>query len=385
MKDNNQQDYEQMSVGSGDAPNPNSLINRKRYKSPINKKKLSFILLFLIIIFLGIFFIINTYYIYSLSDQNDELQKEINLLIEKEKMLKSKNIKLNNKKEILIKENNFIINKINKTKEKNEIIIEKNKKFKKGISEKEKTIKKYENEINNSKNKLISIINKENSLREKIKDCKIQIKNIESKIEELSKNENININLVDLKEKKKEEKIEENNLIEESNPNLKSRINSKIIVDPRHLIILDSWFQKDLKYKLLYRASEDGYSAKIFHDKVDNYKNTLIIIKDANNFVFGGFTRKSWDGNKIYKKDKNAIIFNLEKEQYFKINNDRCAIFCDPDNLAIFGEGDLYLGSEGVKSFFPKTYGNSMENKENAFTLGFKKLIPLEIEVFQLS
>ena len=28
MKDNNQQDYEQMSVGSGDAPNPNSLILR---------------------------------------------------------------------------------------------------------------------------------------------------------------------------------------------------------------------------------------------------------------------------------------------------------------------------------------------------------------------
>ena len=54
-------------------------------------------------------------------------------------------------------------------------------------------------------------------------------------------------------------------------------------------------------------------------------------------------------------------------------------------NLAIFGKGDLYLGVEGIKSFFPKSYGDPLENKENELTLGYKKLIPLEIEVFQLS
>ena len=149
--------------------------------------------------------------------------------------------------------------------------------------------------------------------------------------------------------------------------------------------MLDNWFNKELKYKLLYRASEESYSSIYFHNKVDKYKNTLIIIKDVNNMIYGGYTRKSWDGNKIYKSDKNAIIFNLEKEKYYKINNERYAIFCDPDNLAIFGEGDLILGSEGIKSFFPKTYGNSLENKENEFTSGYRRLIPLEIEVFQIS
>ena len=53
--------------------------------------------------------------------------------------------------------------------------------------------------------------------------------------------------------------------------------------------------------------------------------------------------------------------------------------------IAIFGKGDLYLGVEGIKSFFPKSYGDPLENKENELTLGYKKLIPLEIEVFQLS
>ena len=148
---------------------------------------------------------------------------------------------------------------------------------------------------------------------------------------------------------------------------------------------MDKWFKKELKYKLLYRASEDGYSPKIFHDKVDNFKNNLILIKDANNFIYGGFTRKTWDGNKLYKNDKNAIVFNLNKEKYYKIKNEKNAIFCDPDNLAIFGEEDIYIGAKGIKSFFPKNYGNISENKENELVLGFKKLIPLEIEVFQLS
>ena len=171
----------------------------------------------------------------------------------------------------------------------------------------------------------------------------------------------------------------------ELEPELISRINSKILVKLNYLYLLDKWFLKELKYKLLYRASEEGYSPKIFHNKVDKFKNNLILIKDANNFVYGGFTRNTWDGNKIYKKDKNAIVFNLDNEIYYKIKDNNYSIFCDPENLAIFGKGDIYLGVEGVKSFFPKSYGNALENKENELTLGYIKLIPLEIEVFQLS
>ena len=186
------------------------------------------------------------------------------------------------------------------------------------------------------------------------------------------------------KEEKKENKENEKNLIE-SNPNLKSRINSKIIFDPNQLNLLDKWFKKELKYKLIYRATEDGYSPIIFHNKVDNFKNNLILIKDVNNFIYGGFTRKTWDGNKIYKEDKNAIVFNLEKEKYYKIKDEKYAIFCDPNNLAIFGEGDIYLGLDGIKSDFPKIYGDISENKENELTFGYTKLTPLEIEVFQLN
>ena len=387
MEDNNTENYEELSVGSGDAPNPNSFIAKKNFKTPIKKRKISFVLLLLIIIGLGIFFIIKSSYISSLSEQNEELQKEINSLSKNEENLKNQNYKLIIKKESLLKDNNSINEQINKIKEKNMEIEINNNKMTKGLSERKSIIKDYELKIENLKNELINLINKENNMRIKINSCNKQIKALETKIDELENNIT-NIDYKDLKERKKEEKkfIKNNEInLDEINLNVKSRINSKIIFEPKYLYLLDRWFEKELKYELLYRASEEGYSPRIFHNKVDNIKNTLLLIKDINNFIYGGFTRKTWDGNKIYKNDKNAIVFNLEKEIYYKIKNEKYAIFCDPDNLAIFGEGDIYLGEEGVKSFFPKNYGDISENKEYELTLGYKKLIPLEIEVFKLS
>ena len=393
MKQDNLDYYEELSVGSGDAPIPDSFMSKKKFKKPINKRKISFILL-LIIIGLAIFFIIKTAFVSSLSEQNNELQNEINSLSKKEEKLKSTINKINDKKEFLIIDNNNLNQKINEIKEKNKEINENNNIMIKEIREKDKTIKNYEDKINDSKNKLTNLIYKENNIREKINSCNNQIKSLQLKIEELSKNlkdKNLNMNNIDYKEIKEQKKVEkrinkyiENNL-NEINPNVKSRINSKIIVDPNHLNLLDKWFKKELKYKLLYRASEDGYSPKIFHNKVDNFKNNLILIKDVNNFIYGGFTRKTWEGNKVYKNDKNAIVFNLDKEKYYKIKNENYAIFCDPDNLAIFGEQDIYIGAKGIKSIFPKNYGSVSENKENELVLGYKKLNPLEIEVFQLN
>ena len=183
-------------------------------------------------------------------------------------------------------------------------------------------------------------------------------------------------------DKKKEN---EDNNSDEPNQNVKSRIDSKIIIDPKHLELLDKWFNKELNYKLLYRATEEQYSAKTFHSKVDEFKNTIIFIKDINNFIFGGFTRKTWDGTRIFKRDQNAIVFNLDKEIYYKINDASHAIFCDPEYLAIFGEGDIYLGPKSVESSFPKTYGTLSENKQFDLTMGYNKLTPVEMEVFQLS
>ena len=50
----------------------------------------------------------------------------------------------------------------------------------------------------------------------------------------------------------------------------------------------------DYKWKLLYRASEHGYSAKSFHECCDDQGPTLVIIKSSGSWIFGGYTTRSW-------------------------------------------------------------------------------------------
>ena len=62
---------------------------------------------------------------------------------------------------------------------------------------------------------------------------------------------------------------------------------------------LKKWFG-DYQWKLLYRASEHGYSAESFHKCCDNKGLTLIVIKSSGGWIFGVYTTQSWSGDRIY-------------------------------------------------------------------------------------
>ncbi len=57
---------------------------------------------------------------------------------------------------------------------------------------------------------------------------------------------------------------------------------------------LREWLGNDYKWKLIYRASEHGYSAKSFHECCDDKGPTLIVIKSSGGWIFGGYTTRSW-------------------------------------------------------------------------------------------
>ena len=46
---------------------------------------------------------------------------------------------------------------------------------------------------------------------------------------------------------------------------------------------------------LIYRGSEDGFTAAVFHKKCDQKGPTLIIIKSDKGKIFGGFTDIDWN------------------------------------------------------------------------------------------
>ena len=72
------------------------------------------------------------------------------------------------------------------------------------------------------------------------------------------------------------------------------------LVNKRYDNILREWLGNDYKWKLLYRASEHGYTAGSFHECCDDKGPTLIVIKSSGGWIFGGYTTQSWRGRGIY-------------------------------------------------------------------------------------
>ena len=76
--------------------------------------------------------------------------------------------------------------------------------------------------------------------------------------------------------------------------------------------ILREWLGNDYAMKLIYRASEHGYTAKSFHNYCDDKGPTLIIIKSIEGWIFEGYTTQSWSGDGI---DNDMIIIYIKMKK----------------------------------------------------------------------
>ena len=75
---------------------------------------------------------------------------------------------------------------------------------------------------------------------------------------------------------------------------------SIILTNEEHQRTLKGWLPTDLKgeWRLLFRASRDGFAGQTFHSKCDNKGPTVTVVKSGAN-VFGGFTEISWTAGNI--------------------------------------------------------------------------------------
>ncbi len=74
---------------------------------------------------------------------------------------------------------------------------------------------------------------------------------------------------------------------------------SKIIVDTQYDNYLKEWLGV-YKWKLIYRSSKNGFTAKSFHKYCNYYSPTLVVIKSRDGWIFGGYTTQLWNGCSIY-------------------------------------------------------------------------------------
>ena len=123
-------------------------------------------------------------------------------------------------------------------------------------------------------------------------------------------------------------------------------------------------FDSKCEWKLIYRATNDGFGVNDFHSKCDNHLPTLCIFKvKQTGFIFGGYTEAAWDMSEDFKTDPNAFIFSLtnndQKPCKMKTTNPKRSIYGSPSMGPLFGEFDICIA------------GNSNTEFESSSALGF--------------
>ena len=142
-----------------------------------------------------------------------------------------------------------------------------------------------------------------------------------------------------------------------------------------------------IKFNLIYKATADSDSARVFHNKCDNAKSSIVLVKSGNGKRFGGFTSCDWSGNSIFKKDDSAFIFSLDKMKVYDIIPGEDAIGCFPNY------GPIFLGCQIKINDNAFTYGGSTFQKgvtynteeDYELTDGNKEFAVKEIEVYSIN
>jgi len=87
---------------------------------------------------------------------------------------------------------------------------------------------------------------------------------------------------------------------------------------------LDTWIGGKGKWKLIYKASKDGFDATKFRSVCSNKGPTITVVQSSNGYIFGGYTPLPWSSNNNYAYNASSFIFsfkNANGTQSVKLDN----------------------------------------------------------------
>ena len=105
--------------------------------------------------------------------------------------------------------------------------------------------------------------------------------------------------------------------------------------------------------ELIYRGTRDGSSSNDFHNKCDNKGESIILIKNNKDNIFGGYTSYPWGkGNGNYHSAPDSFLFTLTNiyninPTKFPSKNDQKEVYHYIGNGPCFGYAcDLYIKND---------------------------------------
>ena len=123
----------------------------------------------------------------------------------------------------------------------------------------------------------------------------------------------------------------------------------------------------DIILHKIFEGEIDGFDPDPFHNKCDNKGPTLCIIKNNYDFIFGGYTSKSWRNPnvRVLFRDENAFLYGIYPKMFIMNIKDEyvnAAIEHNDEYSIVFGQTDLYLGY--ACNIFDKGTGSWVTNYE---------------------
>ena len=149
-------------------------------------------------------------------------------------------------------------------------------------------------------------------------------------------------------------------------------------------------FNKHIKnYKLLYKASIDGYDSEDFHNICDGISYTITLILTKDHQLFGGFTDQKWDKSNTFKKGDKGFIFSINNNEIYYNRNNDYNIYCSEKDGPIFGNFDIKISNNCNQNnySYDGTDGNdrAYNTPGNEYVLaGKKNFYVLDYEVYQI-
>lgn len=157
---------------------------------------------------------------------------------------------------------------------------------------------------------------------------------------------------------------------------------------------LRTWLAGKSIGKCLYRDTRDGRDAQSFHQLCDNQGPTLVLVRSANGYVFGGAAMTSWVAEAGWVNSPANFIFTLTNPHNiaptkFSCTDPATAMACNTGSGPIFGAGydirvSLIADGSGCHTAFPYSYGSDTTGKGDALFTGTRDFTLNQCEVLQL-
>ena len=148
------------------------------------------------------------------------------------------------------------------------------------------------------------------------------------------------------------------------------------------------------KWKLIYKATRDGFRAADFHRLCDHQTQTVFITQSTGGYLFGGYAHAAWNSSNTPTNDPRAFIFTLvnsnsiQPTRYLiKGGYEQFAFYNVASYGPTFGGGhDIYIPDKSNETIGSITFGNTYTDTTGKGALTFMgnyTFLTSEIEVYK--